>query len=152
MNRFVLDTGILLHYIRASKLFSQIEEENNLTSPNSIILVSAVTVGELEGFLQRRNWADDKKNKLQILLNEIIIIDVAGKDERLMKAYAELLNFSKNTHPTEKLGRSIGIGNNDLWIAALTMVAEAELITVDGDFDHLSPKWIKVRKYSSNNK
>ena len=85
-------------------------------------------------------------------MNEIIIIDVAGKDERLMKAYAELLNFSKNTHPTEKLGRSIGIGNNDLWIAALTMVAEAELITVDGDFDHLSPKWIKVRKYSSNNK
>jgi predicted nucleic acid-binding protein len=151
MKRFVLDTGIILHYIRASKLYYQIEQENNLTSPDSIILISAVTIGELEGFLHRRNWNDDKKNRLHKLLSEIIIIDIAGKDEKLMKAYAELLNFSKNVHPTESLGRSVGIGNNDLWIAALTMVTEAELISIDGDFDHLSPKWIKIKKYSSNN-
>lgn len=43
---------------------------------------------------------------------------------------------------------SRNMGKNDLWVAATTLVTNATLITTDGDFDHLNPKIIPVRKYA----
>jgi tRNA(fMet)-specific endonuclease VapC len=39
------------------------------------------------------------------------------------------------------------MGKNDLWIAATAFVANAELVTMDGDFDHLNDEFLKVHKY-----
>ncbi|MDN5203316.1 hypothetical protein QQ008_18155 [Fulvivirgaceae bacterium BMA10] len=39
------------------------------------------------------------------------------------------------------------MGKNDLWIAATAFVAKAELITMDGDFDHLNGEFLTVHKY-----
>ncbi len=150
MDRFVLDTSIILHYIRNSKIFQQIEEENNLTYSDSTILISAITVGEIQGFVIRNNWGKDKIKRMNDLLEKIVIVDISGKDQKLMEAYSNLWNFSKNNHPTEKLGKSIGIGQNDIWIASLALITDSTLITTDSDFDHLSPKWIKLLKYESN--
>jgi predicted nucleic acid-binding protein len=36
---------------------------------------------------------------------------------------------------------------DDLWIAATAKVANATLLTIDGDFDHLHMKFIEVKKY-----
>jgi len=47
-------------------------------------------------------------------------------------------SYSKNKLPRNQLGRSITMGKNDLWIAATSKVANAVLITIDGDFDHLN--------------
>lgn len=43
-------------------------------------------------------------------------------------------NYSKNSLPGDKPGKSTGIGQNDVCIAALTKTANAELVTIDGDF------------------
>lgn len=61
--------------------------------------------------------------------------------------YATLWNYSKNSLPGDKLGQSVGIKQNDTWIAALTRTVNAELVTTDGDFNHLHQKWLTVHKY-----
>jgi predicted nucleic acid-binding protein len=44
--------------------------------------------------------------------------------------------------------RPVGIGQNDLWIAATAWVTKAALITTDSDFDHLHPVFLNVIKYT----
>ncbi len=39
------------------------------------------------------------------------------------------------------------MGKNDLWIAATAKVANASLIKIDSDFNHLHDKFIQVKKY-----
>ena len=81
-------------------------------------------------------------------MEKLIVIDISAVDDQLMDAYATLWNYSKNTLPDDKLGQSIGIGQNDVWIAALAHTAKAELVTTDGDFDHLNGKWITVHRFN----
>ena len=80
-------------------------------------------------------------------MDKLIVIDIAAADDQLMHAYATLWNYSKNALPGDKLGKSIGIGQNDVWIVALAHTTRAALVTTDGDFDHLNEKWITVHKF-----
>lgn len=139
MRKFVLDTNILLHYVRLSELAQEVERELNLISQNAIPMIASVSIGEMEGFVQRQEWGQAKINRLKKLVEKIAVIDIAAADDQLMNAYATLWNYSKNALPGDKLGKSIGIGQNDVWIAAL--------VTTDGDFDHLNGKWITVHKF-----
>jgi predicted nucleic acid-binding protein len=90
--------------------------ENELTSSDTVISVSVVSVAELEGFLRRNNYSEAKLQKLERMLAKVSIISISNDDEELIEAFATLQNYSKNLHPTAKLGRSVGIGQNDLWI------------------------------------
>lgn len=147
MRKFVLDTNILLHYVRQSELVQEVERELNLLSQNAIPMIASVSIGEMEGFVQRQEWGQAKINRLKKLVEKIAVIDIAAADDQLMNAYATLWNYSKNALPGDKLGKSIGIGQNDVWIAALAHTAKAALVTTDGDFDHLNDKWITVHKF-----
>ncbi|OQW87375.1 MAG: hypothetical protein BWK78_09100 [Thiotrichaceae bacterium IS1] len=147
MKRFVIDTNIILHYVRGSRLYQQIESEHQLSS--SEILISVVSVAEIAGFLQRNNYNEAKLQKFESILAKTLIIDISSEDEQLLEAFATLQNYSKNLHPTLKLGRSVGIGQNDLWIAATAWVAKAQLITTDSDFDPLHPVFLSVIKYAA---
>lgn len=147
MRKFVLDTNILLHYVRQSELAQEVERELNLLSKDAIPMIASVSIGEMEGFVQRQEWGQAKINRLKKLVEKIAVIDIAAADDQLMNAYATLWNYSKNALPGDKLGKSIGIGQNDVWIAALAHTAKAALVTTDGDFDHLNGKWITVHKF-----
>ena len=147
MKKFVLDTGILLHYIRESPLSHEIEKTHQLMSQDSIPIIPVVVLGEMEGFMQRQSWGEKKITYLKKLLKKMPVIDIHGKDETLLKTYATLRNYSKNALPGKKLGRSIGIGQNDIWIASIAKVSGAELITTDSDFDHLNGEWLTVHKF-----
>ncbi len=84
----------------------------------------------------------------QSLLTKIIIIDINSSDTDLLHAYSQIDAYSKGKLPGNPLGTSaINIGKNDLWIAATAIVANATLLTIDGDFDHLHSKFIQVKKY-----
>jgi predicted nucleic acid-binding protein len=134
--------------MRGSRLYQQIELENELSSSDTVISVSVVSVAELEGFLQRNNYSEAKLQKLEKMLARVSIISISNDDEELIEAFATLQNYSKNLHPTVKLGRSVGIGQNDLWIAATAWVTNAALITTDSDFDHLHRVFLNVIKYA----
>lgn len=148
MKKYVLDTSILLHYVRQSKLANQIESELNILSKEAVPIIASVSIGEMEGFVQRQQWGETKINRLKKLVSKVVVIDITSVDAQLMKAYATLWNYSKNALPGDKLGKSIGIGQNDVWIAALTKTAHAELVTTDGDFEHLNEKWITIHKFN----
>lgn len=147
MRKFVLDTNILLHYVRQSRLAQEVERELRLLSKDAIPIIASVSIGEMEGFVQRQQWGQPKINRLKKLVEKIAVIDIAAADDQLMNAYATLWNYSKNALPGDKLGKSIGIGQNDVWIATLAHTAKAALVTTDGDFDHLNGKWITVHKF-----
>ena len=148
MRKFVLDTNILLHYVRQSDLAQEVERQLNLLSKDAVPMIASVSIGEILGFVQRQQWGQPKINRLKKLMEKLIVIDISAVDDQLMDAYATLWNYSKNTLPDDKLGQSIGIGQNDVWIAALAHTAKAELVTTDGDFDHLNGKWITVHRFN----
>ncbi len=148
MRRFLLDTNILVHYARQSKLYQQIEANENLIAQDALPLISIVTYGEILSFAIQQNWGSQKMQSIQTLLSKVVIIDINSGDMDLLKSYAEIDAYSKGKLPHNPLGSSaIKMGKNDLWIAATAKVANAILLTTDGDFDHLHGKFIQVKKY-----
>lgn len=147
MRRYILDTGILVHYARGSALYKQIEQDERLTAPDCIIMVSVATVGEILSFGIQNNWGQHKLQTIQTLLSKLIVIDISSVDVDLMNAYATIDAYSKNKLPGNSFGSSVTMGKNDLWIAATAKVANATLLTIDSDFDHLNNSFIQVKKY-----
>ncbi len=147
MEKYLLDTNIVLHYLRKNKTSEKIENELHLLDDEIVKIISVVTIAELESFALSRNWGSSKTNYLSSLLKKFVVISINSSDKDLMQAYATLYSYSKNKLPGNPLGRSIGIGQNDVWIAATASVTNATLITTDNDFDHFNPAFIKVKKY-----
>ena len=148
MKRYVLDTGVLVHYARQSQLYREIEAKEKLSEPDCMPLISIVVYGEILSFGMQHNWGSQKLLSITSLLSRLIIIDINSGDLSILKAYAEIDAFSKGKLPGHPLGTSaINMGKNDLWIAATAKVANATLITIDSDFNHLHNKFIQVKKY-----
>jgi tRNA(fMet)-specific endonuclease VapC len=148
MRRYVLDTNILVHYVRASELYKKIETAEALSQPDCMPLISVVTEAEILSFSIQKNWGQNKLKNLKSLLSKLIIIDINSNDSDLLTAYAEIDAYSKGKLHGNSLGTSaIKMGKNDIWIAATAKVANATLLTTDGDFDHLHGKFAQVKKY-----
>jgi len=148
MRRYLLDTGVLIHYGRQSQLYKDIEANEKLSAPDCMPLISVVTHGEILSFGMQQNWGNKKLQLISSLLSKLIIIDINSGDVSLIKSYAEMDAYSKNKLPGRPLGSSsIKMGKNDLWIAATAKAANATLITTDTDFEHLNGEFIKVIRY-----
>jgi len=148
MRRYLLDTGILVHYARQSSLYQLIESTENLSAPDCIPMISVVTQAEIISFGIQQGWGIKKLQSIQALFAKLIVIDINSADTNLNTAYAEMDAYSKGKLTRMPLGGSaITMGKNDLWIAATAKVANAKLLTIDGDFGHLNNRFIQVIKY-----
>ena len=149
MNRFILDTNICLAYIRGNRKFcEEIDKRLDLFKPDVQVIISVVTKAELLSLGVQNGWGKNKLNNLKNLLNKLFVIDINESDSDLMEAYAKIDAFSQGRLPEQPLEMSArNMGKNDLWIAATAYVANAALVTTDGDFDHLHDKWITVYKF-----
>lgn len=137
MRKFVLDTNIVLAYIRQSPQYLNAESRLNLTADDAQLIVSVVTVGEIRVLAQRNGWGEKKTAQLDSFIEQtLFIVDVSSGAPELLDAYVEIDCFSK--------GRSMG--KNDLWIAATAAVTGASLVTTDGDFDHLGDVFFQIAK------
>lgn len=131
----VLDTNILIHVARANAFGKQIQADQKLLERVERPIISRVTVGECLSFARYQDWGADKVRRLNDLLREATILDIAATP--IVEAYAELDCYS--TKAGHKMGK------NDAWIAATTVAVHAAsrtgawLLTTDGDFNHLSP-------------
>ena len=128
---FLLDTGIVLHAVRGSDLWRRVDGRFQLRHRTTRPLLSAVSVGEALALAARNGWGEEKRNKLESLLRELVILDI--NVEAILRAYADL----------DVATRSRPIGDNDLWIAATARATGAHLITTDTDFDVLHPQHIQ---------
>src|ERR1700742_3437692 len=99
MRRYLLDTGILVHYARQSQLYQEIEEKEKLSQPDYMPMISFVVYGEILSFGMQNNWGIKKMQAISTLLSKLIIIDINLGDLDLLKAYAEIDAYSKNKLP-----------------------------------------------------
>lgn len=126
--RCLLDTNILMAYVRQSGLEKRIEARyvlNARLATTDAPLISIVTEAELRARAVRRTWGAGKL-RMNELLRRCAIVPVDGRD--LINAYVQADVF------TESIGRPLG-SKNDLWIAATAHVTGATLLTSDRDFD-----------------
>jgi tRNA(fMet)-specific endonuclease VapC len=120
---YLLDTGILLHWVRGSKVAEVIEGQFQLRASNFRPLICEVSLGEIEAFARSEKWGEQKRNKLKELRKELVAVDIS--DSRVIDAYADFSSLAKAN------GWAIFHDKNDLWIAAATKVSTATLLTTD---------------------
>lgn len=143
--RFLLDTNILLHYLRKSKIAQETDIKHAPLSAGNEPFVSVVSVGELESIALQNKWGEKRLKQLADLLNEVLVADIYIR--RIILAYAEIDAYSQNKLTAKPLPMSArNMGKNDLWIAATANVLGAKLLTTDNDFDHLDKLFIDVEK------
>ncbi|MFK7982664.1 MAG: type II toxin-antitoxin system VapC family toxin [Saprospiraceae bacterium] len=136
---FVLDTNILVYFIRSDKHIQQLEKEFPLFSPENAAFISIVSVGEIRSLAYQFGWGKGKIKRMNIFLQALNPFPI--DTDELTAAYAEVDAYSKGQHPSMKLPKkttSRKMGKNDLWIAASAYIFNATLLTTDNDFSHLS--------------
>jgi len=150
--RFLLDTNILLHLLRKSDLYKETDRRLALSNSENIIIISTVSKGELMALGKRNNWGEAKLVGLSSLMNRLIIVDVVAENEAMFEAYSTMDCYSQNAvtgDPLPKGYTARKMGKNDLWIAATAYLADATLVTTDGDFVNLAIKHIRVEHIPS---
>lgn len=138
MNSYVLDTCILVNFVRNTILFQKLDAKYNFLSPKTMCFISIVSKAEILSIALSRSWKGQKLKKLDTILKNIDAIPIDGED--IVDAYTDIDVYSLGKHP--KILPPSGfsakkMGKNDIWIAATASVVGATLITTDKDFSHL---------------
>lgn len=129
MPPYILDTNILLAYVRLGKLYNHLESTYSLWTMTPGPVISIVTEGEIRVLAEEFAWGSAKRQLLSQLLSRFIIIPIPFAN--IIDKYVEASEYSRRN------GRAMG--KNDLWIAATAAATGATLLTTDRDFDHLDP-------------
>ncbi|MBP9885580.1 MAG: type II toxin-antitoxin system VapC family toxin [Leptospiraceae bacterium] len=142
--RYIFDTNIILHVMRNSETWKKVDAQFNFSNPENKIYISIVSEAEIYSLARQLNWGNPKIEQLEKILSNWTTLYI---NKSLVKHYVEIDTYSQGKHPTIKLPKNISarnMGKNDIWIAATTILAEAELLTTDKDFDHLDKQFLKV--------
>jgi predicted nucleic acid-binding protein len=143
MARYILDTGIVVGYLRGSLYAEYVEGLYHPFHAPNVSAISVVTVGELYSLSIQFKWGDVKQKKLAELLRKIPHVDI--NSDAILELYAQIDTFSQSKNPSRPLGLSArNMGKNDLWIASTASVLNAILLTTDSDFDHLDKQFLSV--------
>ncbi len=140
---YLLDTNILLIYLREKQLAEIIDKQYKVLSYPNIPIISVVTVGELMSIAIQNNWGELRLARLNEFVKQFLIADI--NVESVIQRYAEIDAFSQGKKPNQALKSSAkNMGKNDLWIAATASVLNIPLLTTDKDFSHLDNEFLKV--------
>lgn len=146
MKLFLLDTGIILGFVRGAPWATRIYAEHDLRNTETIAVMSIVCKGELLALAEKKGWGETKRIKLARTLNRVPTLDI--NKNPILNAYALIDAWthgkpvaSPRNAPPPKPARPMG--KNDLWIAATAHASDAVLLTTDTDFDHLDDVWFK---------
>jgi len=145
MSTFILDTSMVLGYIRAAIYAEYAEKRFSVSVPPNISFVSVVTIGEIYSLSMQLGWGDDKQMKLKNILNKIPTVNINHPE--ILLRYAEIDAYSQGKHPLKKLPNGMtsrNMGKNDIWIAATCSVLNGVLLTTDHDFSHLDNVFLKI--------
>lgn len=139
----LIDTNIVLSIVRNKSGHKFIEY---LTPNDETIYVSFVSLAEIHSIAFQNKWGYSKMQILESLFDKVRVIEIS---DLLLPTYVGIDAFSQRTHPEYthypfKTPRNMG--KNDLWIAATASILNLQLITTDGDFDHLNDTFLSVKK------
>lgn len=142
---YLLDTNILLIYIRDTEFTRKLEEKVKILNPSNNLVISVVSLGEIKSIGKQNRWGEKKIKRLFEVLDRFLIADINVSE--IIEKYAEIDAYSQGKLEGKKSKLSArNMGKNDIWIAATASVLELELITTDGDFSHLEGEYLKLRK------
>lgn len=143
MKLFLLDTNILVGYIRAAGYAAYVEKKYNLFNPDNVSVISVVTIAEIKSLAYKFGWGMKKIEIMNNLIKKIPSVKIDS--EQILNAFAEIDAFSLGKHPSLKLPPGMSARNmqdNDIWIASTASILKATLISTDQDFAHLHPNFI----------
>lgn len=146
MKLFLLDTGVMLGFVRGAPWAITVHAEHDLGNPETIAMTSVICRGELLALSEKRGWGEENRTKLAKILNRVPTLDI--NKPPILKAYA-LIDAWTHGKPVASPRNALPpkparpIGNNDLWIAATAHASDAILMTTDTDFDHLDGVWFQ---------
>lgn len=142
---YLLDTNILLSYIRGQKFAKDLEDRLDLLKPENTLMTSVVCLGEIKSIAFRNKWGKAKWRAIENLINKLLVLDI--HTEEIVDKYAEIDAFSQGKHPNLLLSTSSrNMGKNDIWIAATAAVYELILLTTDQDFSHLGNTFLQLQE------
>ena len=129
---FLLDTNILVHFVRSDPLWHKIRFKYSLMTIDPIPTFSVVSDGELRSLAFQFSWKAAKISQMKFALGyfQRVTIDMT----RILEVYATIDAY------TQSIGYTMG--KNDLWIAATANATGATLLTTDRDFDILTPTFL----------
>lgn len=130
----VLDTNVFIHVAKSNAIGKHILGTYRLKDRAERRLFSSISEGELFGLCRYWKWGTAKVQAVQNMIDELVRID-AGLPEAV-EAYSEL-------HAVN-LSRGLGLGENDMWIAACAKAANGVVLTCDHDFSRIPPSIIRV--------
>jgi len=141
--KYVLDTNIILFYLRDKAVKKLLDEEYRLFRSSDDILISVVTLGEIRSIARRNRWGSKRIEAVETFLNKMIIMEVGFRP--IIDAYVEIDTFSQGKHESKELKLSArNMGKNDLWIAATALATSSKLMTTDKDFLHLDKAYFDL--------
>lgn len=122
-----------------------LEKEYNPLAAGNTPIVCVVSVGELKSLALRNGWGKKRIGSMEKLLELFLMVDIYA--ESILEMYAEIDAYSQNKLADKPLRATArNMGKNDIWIAAVTSILGAKLITTDKDFDHLNDVYFEVIK------
>jgi hypothetical protein len=97
MARYILDTGIVVGYLRQAEYAKFVENSYSpLTLPNTAA-ISIVANAELRSLALQWQWGEKKRQSLNELLRKLPHIDI--NNEAILQSYAEIDAYSQGKHP-----------------------------------------------------
>ena len=134
--RYLLDTNILLLYLREDRTTLEIEENYQILDSENLAFISVVSKGELKALALRNKWGNRRIRELENFLDLFLVVDINAED--IIDRYAEIDAFSQGKLESyTPLTSARNMGKNDIWIAATASILEAKFLTTDKDFEHL---------------
>jgi tRNA(fMet)-specific endonuclease VapC len=129
---YVLDTNILVHYVRRSAVWERVRDAYQPLTIDPRPIISVVSEGEIRSLATQWKWGKQKLDQMEFALAFFKVSTILDPD--LLRTYALIDAFC------EEIGQPLG--KNDLWIAATAAVRRATLLTTDRDFDRLAPRFL----------
>ena len=144
MKRYLLDTNILMLYVRNDSRYKYIDSTYNPPiSGESTSVISVVTEGELKAIALKRQWGFNKMQVVKSTLRDFLKADINVNE--IIERYAEIDAYCEGELASKPLSTSSRkMGKNDLWIAATASVLGLTLLTTDKDFDHLKDVYLDL--------
>lgn len=141
--KYLLDTNIVLIYLRGNRTKEFIEREFAPFDTTNIPIVSVVSLGEIESINLRNNWGQKRITAVERFFEKCLVTDINSKD--VIRRYGEIDAYSQGKLKSNPLNDSSrNMGKNDLWIAATASIINATLLTTDKDFAHLDSSYLDL--------
>lgn len=91
--RYLLDTNILVHYVRASVVWEQVRDTYQPLTSALQPIISVVTAGELRSLARQWNWGAPKLDRMEFALGFFKVQDIL--DDATLRMYATIDAYCK---------------------------------------------------------